>query len=136
MPAGGRQRREGIVVHRSRDRDTLMLRAHRGTTVTGPETTLVALGASLEAEAFEIACEDARRRRLTSIPALNAYLDRFGGAGRPGVMSVRRLLRQLDPVHPSRSTLEAKTRLVLATWTKVTEHPALLVRELVAALAA
>src|SRR5436305_8795146 len=28
--------------------------------------------------AYEFACEDARRRRLTSVPALQAYLKRFG----------------------------------------------------------
>ena len=68
--------------------------------MTGVEPTLVALAATLESEAFEIACEDARRRRLTSVPALNAYLTRFGRAGRPGVGNLRRLLRELDPTHP------------------------------------
>jgi very-short-patch-repair endonuclease len=90
-----------------------MLRTHRGIRTTGVEPTLVALAATLEAEAFEIACEDARRRRLTSVPALNAYLTRFGRAGRPGVGNLRRLLHELDPTHPSRSTLEVKTRRLL-----------------------
>jgi hypothetical protein len=31
---------------------------------------------ALEHEALEIACEDARRHRLTSVPALRAYVDR------------------------------------------------------------
>src|SRR5205814_2663811 len=64
-------------------------------------------------EALEIACEDARRRRLTSVPALHAYLARFGRTGRPGVGALRGLLRALDPMHPSRSTLEVKTRRLL-----------------------
>ena len=31
--------------------------------------------------------------------ALNAYLARFGRAGRPGVGALRELLRELDPMH-------------------------------------
>jgi very-short-patch-repair endonuclease len=90
-----------------------MIRRVRGLPVTGPEYTLLWLAHELDDEAFEIACEDARRRRLTSVPALRAYLDRFGQRGRPGVASMRRLLDQLDPTHPSRSTLEVKTRRLL-----------------------
>ena len=109
----GRRRRDGIVVHRVNDRSSLMLRVHRGFLTTGVEPTLVALAAALDAEAFEVACEDARRRSLTSIPALTAYTDRFGRGGRMGVTPVRRLLRELDPKYPARSTLEVKTRRLL-----------------------
>ena len=66
----------------------------------------------LDAEAFEIACEDARRRRLTSVPALRrvpAPLRRPGA----GCRALRSLLAELDPVHPARSTLEVKTRRLL-----------------------
>jgi len=110
VPRSHRGRTAGVVIHHSDDRAALMLRQYRGLRVTGVEATLVALGAVLDGEAFEIACEDARRRGLTSIPALYAYLDRHGRAGRPGVGVLRALLRELDPVHPSRSTLEVKTR--------------------------
>jgi hypothetical protein len=95
------------------DPASLMVRMHRGFRVTGPEATVVRLGHLLDAEAVEIACEDARRRRLTSVPALRAYLDRFGASGRPGVASLRALLAELDPVHPANSTLEVKTRRLL-----------------------
>ena len=91
-----------------------MLRTHRGVRVTGPEATLVRLAMLLDDEAFEVACEDARRRRLTSVPALRAYLERFGRSGRTGVAAVRALLDQLDPHYPARSTLEVKTRRLLA----------------------
>ena len=47
------------------------------------------------------------------MPALHAYLDRFGGKGRPGVGALRRLLQELDPAHPANSTLEVKTRRLL-----------------------
>jgi very-short-patch-repair endonuclease len=76
---------------------------------------MVHLAATLDLEAFEIACEDARRRQLTSVPALEAYLKRFGRRGRPGVAATRGLLRELDPVHAARSTLEVKTRRLLAS---------------------
>jgi very-short-patch-repair endonuclease len=92
---------------------TLMMRTVRGVRVTGVEATLLRLAHLLDDEAFEVACEDARRRRLTSVPALRAYLDRFARRGRPGLAGVRRLLDQLDPVHPARSTLEVKTRRLL-----------------------
>ncbi len=90
-----------------------MIRLHRRIRVTGIEATLLALGATLDPEAFEIACEDARRRRLTTVPALRAYLDRFGRRGLPGVTATRALLEVLDPLHASRSTLEVKTRRLL-----------------------
>ena len=106
-------RAPGVVVHTYTNRAALMLRRRRRLLVTGAEATLIALGARVDAEAFEIACEDARRRRLTSVPALRAYLARFGGRGIAGVGSMRELLADLDPVHPSRSTLEVKTRRLL-----------------------
>jgi hypothetical protein len=95
------------------DRGALMVRQVRGIPTTGPEYTLLRLAHSLDALAFEIACEDARRRRLTSLPALRSYLDRFGRRGRPGVAALRHALSELDPVHAARSTLEVKTRRLL-----------------------
>jgi very-short-patch-repair endonuclease len=90
-----------------------MSRKHRGLRVTGPEATLVRLAYLLDGEAFEVACEDARRRRLISVPSLHAYLEKYARPGQRGVAPVRTLLRELDPVHPSRSTLEVKTRRLL-----------------------
>jgi very-short-patch-repair endonuclease len=101
-----------VEVHYPR-RSAAMVRDLNGVRVTGIEYTLVRLAATLEPEAFEIALEDARRRRLTSIPALRAYLKRFGRSGREGVRTLRLLLAELDPAHPARSTLEVKTRRLL-----------------------
>ena len=95
-----------VVVHHSGERTALMIRHHRGIRVTGIECTLVQLAATLDAEAFEIACEDARRRQLTSVTALEAYLTRFGRHGRPGVAATRRLL----PRARSRARLAVDTR--------------------------
>ncbi len=90
-----------------------MVRMKNGLRVTGVEPMLLAIGAQLDAEAFEVACEDARRRRLTTVAALRAYLDRFGRQGRAGAKVMRGLLDEIDPMYPSRSTLEVKTRRLL-----------------------
>jgi very-short-patch-repair endonuclease len=113
VPRHARFRCDGAVVHRAQDMAAMMVRQWNGISVTGVEATLVALAHALDGEAFEVACEDARRRRLTTIPALHAYLERFGTPGRAGVVPFRRLLDELDPVFPSRSVLEVKTRRLL-----------------------
>ena len=113
VPRSSRPRAAGVIVHQSDDRAALMVREVRGVRATGIETTLVSLAYSLDAEALEVACEDARRRRLTSVPALNAYLTRFARPGKRGTVAMRRLLDALDPRHPSLSTLEVKTRRLL-----------------------
>ena len=100
-----------IVYHG--DPVALMIRTMNAVRVTGVEATLMRLAYVLDEESFEVACEDARRRRLTSVAALRAYLRRFGRRGRPGVASMRRLLDQLDPVYAARSTLEVKMRRLL-----------------------
>lgn len=113
VPCRVRAESPDVTVHHSDDRDALMARNLRGMPTTGVEATMVALAHVLTNEALEIACEDARRRRLTSIAALRAYLDRFATNGRRGVTALNQLLRELDPVHPSRSTLEVKARRLL-----------------------
>ncbi len=112
LPYRRRGRMTGMTVYHG-DPRALMARTVAGFRTTGVECTLVRLAHELDEEAFEIACEDARRRRLTSVPALRAYLDRFGQRGRPGVAPMRSVLAALDPVHPARSTLEVKTRRLL-----------------------
>jgi hypothetical protein len=113
VPRSVRLRHPGVIVHRSDAGDALMPRVVRDFRVTGIEATLAALAFTLDEEAVEVACEDARRRRLTSVPALSAYLSRFGTPGRRGIAGLRRLLDELDPQHPSLSTLEVKTRRLL-----------------------
>lgn len=109
VPPTKRLRSERVSVHRA-SRKVVMPRQVAGFPCAGIEFTLLRLAHELEPEAFEIAFEDARRRRLTSIPAIDGYLDRFAAHGRPGVSALRAALRAVDPVHPARSTLEVKTR--------------------------
>jgi very-short-patch-repair endonuclease len=126
VPTGLRRGTGAVVIRHRDDFRALMVRRVRGIRVTGVEATLLALAHVLEPERFEVACEDARRRRLTSVPALGAYLDRFGRHGRNGVSSLRRLLDELDPAHPANSTLEVKTRRLLVAngiTDFVREHP-------------
>ena len=113
VPVGRSMRSDDVVVHRATSMTPLMIRTHHGMRLTGVEGTLVALAHSLDDEASEIACEDARRRKLTTVPALRTYLERFGRRGLAGAAATRALLDQLDAVHASRSTLEVKTRRLL-----------------------
>jgi hypothetical protein len=89
VPSKSGLRSPKVAVHRSDHRAALMIRALHGFRVTGIEPTLVAAASSLSDEQLELACEDARRRRLTSMPALQAYLARHGRSGRPGVADLR-----------------------------------------------
>ena len=103
-----------------------MIRTVRGLRVTGVEATLVRLAHVLDDEALEVAYEDARRRQLTSIPAMKAYLARYARPGQRGLASIRGVTAQVDPAHPSRSTLEVKTRRLLTAnglTDFVREHP-------------
>jgi hypothetical protein len=103
VPESKRARSKSIVVHHARDRRPLMIRMVDGVPTTGVEATMLLLAHLVDAEALEVACEDARRRRLTSMAALHAYLDRWQQRGRPGQLNLRRLLAELDPQHPARS---------------------------------
>ena len=125
LPHDVRGRSSEIKVSHA-DPTSQMIRLVGGLRTTGVEATLLRLAHLLDEESFEVACEDARRRRLTSIPALRAYLQRFGQRGRPGVARLRALLAELDPRWPSRSKLEVLTRRLLVAnglTDFVREHP-------------
>ncbi len=115
VPSGIRARSAFVVVTEG-SRRALMIREVTGLPTTGVEATLLRLAHELDGEKFEIACEDARRRRLTSVPALRRYLERHATRGRPGVSPLRRMLDELDPAHPARSALEVKARRLLVAF--------------------
>jgi very-short-patch-repair endonuclease len=112
VPLRRRARTSFAIVYHG-DPRTLMIRRVGGLPTTGVEATLLRLAHVLDTETFEIACEDARRRGLTSVPALRKYLERHAQRGRLGVSALRNALDQLDPAHPARSTLEVLTRRLL-----------------------
>lgn len=113
LPHGNRKRHPKVQVYSTTRNDALNLRQIRGLRATGIEATLVRLAYIVNAQQLEIVCEDARRRRLTTVAALGAYLNRFGEQGHRGVAPMRRLLKQLDPTTAARSTLEVITRRLL-----------------------
>jgi very-short-patch-repair endonuclease len=103
-----------------------MVRRRSGIPTTGVEATLLLLAHVEREEALEVACEDARRRQLTSLRAIEEYLDRWQQRGRPGLRALRSLVAELDPVHPARSKLEVLTRRLLVAnglGDFVREHP-------------
>ncbi|HEY3831716.1 MAG TPA: hypothetical protein VGO03_05445 [Acidimicrobiia bacterium] len=113
VPRSFGKRCAGVTTTHTDRADALMVRRYNGVRITGVEATIVRLAHLLDGEALEIAFEDARRRKLTSMPAMTAYLDRHARRGQRGVATLRALMRELDPTHPSRSTLEVKTRRLL-----------------------
>jgi len=126
VPRGRALRSDQVLVIAASDPGSLMIRTVRGLRVTGVEATLVRLAHVLDDEALEVAYEDARRRQLTSIPAMKAYLAHHARPGQRGLASIRAVTAQLDPAHPSRSTLEVKTRRLLTAnglTDFVREHP-------------
>jgi very-short-patch-repair endonuclease len=126
VPETKRARSSTIVVHHARNRRALMIRTVDGIPTTGVEATLTLLAHLVDAETLEVACENARRRRLTSVTALRTYLDVWQQRGRPGQVKLRQLLDELDPTHPARSKLEVLTRRLLVAnglGGFVREHP-------------
>jgi len=100
VPVANNMRSKPVVVHRTNDRAALMVRMHSGLPITGVEATLVALAHALDGEALEIACEDARRRGLTGVPQLRAYLAKFGSQRTPGTRGDTRAARRARSATP------------------------------------
>jgi predicted transcriptional regulator of viral defense system len=68
LPRTSRRRSPEVLVHHSTAGPALMTRELKGLRVTGIEATLSSLAFALHSEELEIACEDARRGRITSVP--------------------------------------------------------------------
>lgn len=86
---GGRARRPGLIVHRSRALTATQLRTRDGITVTSPERTLVDLaGSGVTRRDLERAVDEAERRRLCSLDDLEREVRRHP---RPGCAEVRAL---------------------------------------------
>ncbi len=116
VPRSLRARSKRVVVHRSDDRAALQVRRIRGFPVTSAAATLLTLASDLSRVELEAAFESARRARIVTIPAMRRYLDTHGRRGVAGTNTLRSIVDALDPVAPSRSTLEVLTGQLLVAF--------------------
>ncbi|MFN2606599.1 MAG: hypothetical protein ABR511_01695 [Acidimicrobiales bacterium] len=113
VPGTGRPRLAGVTVHRSPLAPVDVGRCGP-IAVTRPARTLLDL-AAVEPRLAEGAVSDALVRRLTTVPTLEALLERVGGRGRRGTALLRRLVAAHQAGRaPTESPLEdALIRLLL-----------------------
>ena len=101
-----------VVVHRTENNNSLMIRRHHGVPVTAIEATLVTLGRRPRHRSLR----DRVRGRAAPAAHLRPRTPRLPGPvrrRRPGVSALRALIAEIDPVHAARSVLEVKTRRLL-----------------------
>jgi hypothetical protein len=91
-PRWRRARHETLIVHESKQIDTVDMSIVDGIPVTTVERTLFDLGAVCSSFVVERAVEDALRRELTTFDALCATVDRLGRQGRNGAGVLRAVL--------------------------------------------
>ncbi len=91
VPPSRRPRLDDVIVHRS---IAVGVTTRRGIPVTTPASTLLVLGAVVDADTLESAVEDAVLRRLTTIGRLADLVERYGRPGRDGVAALRRVLEE------------------------------------------
>jgi very-short-patch-repair endonuclease len=102
----------GLIIHETTRPFAIQHRT--GIPVTSVARTLIDLGSAISKERLEFALEDALRRRLTTIPRLEAALQLEGGKGRRGAKALRSLIDGRGTVTPpTESWLE--TRLAIVT---------------------
>lgn len=97
-PRWRRTQHAGLKVHESRALDPIDVTFVDGIPTTTVERTLLDLaGAYRSSRVIELALENALRRGLTTIPRLQAMLQRLGRPGRRGVRRLRPLVEARDP---------------------------------------
>lgn len=106
--------RPGVVIHRAQTHPRVDLTRRSSIPVTTPARTLFDLGAVSNAEALEVALEDALRRGLVSLRTLHRTLERLGAHGRRGTATLRRLLQERSDGPPPESLLEIRLLRLLA----------------------
>jgi hypothetical protein len=119
VPIGGgpTRRPQGLIIHRSRDLDLATAVSRHDVLVTNPMRTIVDLAATIPAAQLNGAIDTALGRRLMTLTALLAEVDRLSKHGRPGVGRLRWHLQDRGFIGaPAPSVLESRMyRLVLAT---------------------
>ncbi len=107
VPGLSRPRLTQVAVHRSRLLESIDVCIHNGIAVTRPERTLIDVAGVLEPNAVGSMLESAVHLGLTTPDHVWRYLSRYGGHGRPGVATMRRILDARAPAAaPTESALE------------------------------
>lgn len=114
VPSNCNPRLPGTVVHRAPVTGRRPASTVRGIPVTDPLWTLAELGAVADGNTLEQAVDAAIARRLLTVGALRAELNRRGGRGHRGVGPLRAILDRRDPVGSmAPSVLESRMQRVL-----------------------
>jgi predicted transcriptional regulator of viral defense system len=113
VPRGRWRKEPGVIIHRTAlsavDRTIIA-----GIPVTTPARTLIDLASCASADAVEEALDDALRRKLVSLSRMRWRLDALTQRGRPGIVTMRRLLDAREPAKPvPQSVLETRMLRVL-----------------------
>jgi very-short-patch-repair endonuclease len=95
---------DGLITHYS---PVVQAQEVRGVRMTTVARTLLDLASQTTQGQLEGALEEALRRRLTSLPTLERFVDQFGGRGRPGSSALRQIVGRYKEL-PTESHLERK----------------------------
>jgi very-short-patch-repair endonuclease len=108
-PRWRRTRHAGLEVHESKALDPIDIQVVDGIPVTSVARTLFDLGAEYRVGFVEIALENALRRGLVTLDELDRTVRRLSRPGRPGSVTLRRLVQgRLGSHRPTDSEMETK----------------------------
>lgn len=110
------RKREGLIVHRSRDLNNAQIAIHRTLRVTTPLRTLVDLAAFVSPSTLADAIDAGLASKFITPAGLEAEIGRLSRPGRPGVGPLRRHLAERGFIGaPAPSVLESRMgRLILS----------------------
>lgn len=112
-----------LILHRARRVWGYDLMFKDPFTLTTPARTLLDLGAVADVERVELALEDALRRRLTTVSALQWELRKQGGRGTRGTRVLRKLLSTRPVGHVATdSGLEVRVDRLLRSLRRLPEY--------------
>jgi very-short-patch-repair endonuclease len=108
-PRWRRTRHAGLIVHESKALDKTDIVVVDGIPTTTVARTLFDLGAQYRIGFVELALEDALRRGLVTLDELDRTVRRLSRPGRPGSVTLRRLVQgRLGSHRPTESVMETK----------------------------
>lgn len=115
VTAERRPSRMGIAVYRTLRARPTDFTTFKRIPITTPMRTLLDLSPIVSERDLAVCLDDAHRRRLLSIDALNAYLAHPGNRSRPDADTLRALVALRDPGRPLDSALESDLFHLLRT---------------------